>query len=315
MEFETAPYIELDDYKAPKNIKSIFLPMKDNIKLRLIYWKSLTTNDENNGTILLQQGHNEFIEKYFETIQELLDRNFNVICFDWRGQGLSERMIKDINKQYIEDFKIHHKDLQYIIEDIILKKFSRPLIGIGHSMGGCILLSFLKENEKIFDKVILSAPMLGFKGEKLLLPLIDIANFFFAKDSFLVGSKPNMGEETPFEENDLTSDQYRYTRTQKLVRKNKNLRLWGVTNAWAKAVKAIFSEMRQKDWAETIDTEILFINSLGDRVVSSKHVAEMAKKLKNADIINFESCEHEIFMEKDKFRKILWKEIDNFLVY
>ena len=47
------------------------------------------------------------LEKYFETIQELLDRGFNVICFDWRGQGLSDRMIIDTSKQYIEDFKIH----------------------------------------------------------------------------------------------------------------------------------------------------------------------------------------------------------------
>ena len=314
MEFETAPYIELDDYKAPKNIKSIFVPMKDNIKLRLIYWKSVTTKDANNGTILLQQGHNEFIEKYFETIQELLDKNFNVICFDWRGQGLSERMIKDLNKQYIEDFETHHRDLKYIIEDIILKDFSRPLIGIGHSMGGCILLSFLKKNDEIFDKVILSAPMLGFRGEKILLPLIAIANFFFPKDSFLIGSKPNMGKETPFEGNDLTTDRNRYLRTQELVRKNKKLRLWGVTNAWAKAVKKIFYEIRKKDWAKTINTKILFINSLGDRVVSPKHITEIAKKLKNAKIIHFESCEHEIFMEKDKYRKKLWKEIDSFLM-
>ena len=136
--------------------------------------------------------------------------------------------------------------------------------------------------------------------------------FFFAKDIFMPGSKPNMGEETPFAENDLTTDQYRYTRTQKLVRKNKNLRLWGVTNAWAKAVKAIFNEIRKKDWAETIDTEILFINSLDDRVVSSNHILEMSKKLKNAEIINFNNCEHEIFMEQDKFQKNIMEEIDSF---
>ena len=46
-----------------------------------------------------------------------------------------------------------------------------------------------------------------------------------------------MGIETPFEENDLTTDQDRYKRTQMLVRKMPSIRLWGVTNSFAKAVK------------------------------------------------------------------------------
>ncbi len=312
-QYKSAPYLELEDYKAPKGIKSIFVTMNDGIKLRVIYWKKNDPMKSNNGTVLLQQGHNEFIEKYYETIQEFIDRGFDVICFDWRGQGLSDRMIKDTNKQYIEDFKIHNNDLKFIIENLIIKKFSRPLVGIGHSMGGCILLSFLKENQEIFNKVILSSPMLGFKGEKFLLPFIDFANLLFPKDSYMLGSKPNMGKETSFEENDLTTDRNRYSRTQKLVRKNKNVRLWGITNAWAKAVKNTLNEMQKKDWADSINDEILFVNSLGDRVVNSKHITKMANKLKNSKVINFHSCEHEVFMEQDKYRKKLWEEIDIFL--
>ena len=43
-------------------------------------------------------------------------------------------MIKNPNKQYISDFKIHGEDLQFIIDEIISKNFSEPLIAIGHSM-------------------------------------------------------------------------------------------------------------------------------------------------------------------------------------
>ena len=41
-----------------------------------------------------------------------------------RGQGLSDRMINNVNKQYIEDLSIHVDDLVYIINRIIIQKLS-----------------------------------------------------------------------------------------------------------------------------------------------------------------------------------------------
>ena len=309
---EKAPYLELDNYKAPIGIKSNYIKMKDGKRIRLISWK-LFNDNEGSGTILIQQGHNEFIEKYYETIQEFIDRKYNVVAFDWRGQGMSERMIDDNRKQYIEDFNIHIDDLEFILDNVIFKNLNKPLIGIGHSMGGCIILSALKFHADKFDKIILSAPMLGFQSEKLLMMLIDIFYLFLPKSLFLPGSKPNIGKETPFNENDLTTDEKRYKRTQKLVRLRKDIRLWGITIAWAKAVKNQLLVIRKDGWAETIKNKILFLNNINDKVVSSKQTLKMSKRLKNSQIVNFEESEHEIFMEKDELRKKMWSSIDNFL--
>ena len=100
--FQQAPYLELDDYKAPQGINAYFVPMDDGIKIRVCHW--MNTSTKSKGTILLQQGHNEFIEKYFETIQEFLDKNYSVIAFDWRGQGMSDHQLDDIHKAFIKDF-------------------------------------------------------------------------------------------------------------------------------------------------------------------------------------------------------------------
>ena len=308
--FQKAPYLELDDYKAPEGIESYFVNMNDGIKIRVCHW--LQKNEKSIGTIFLQQGHNEFIEKYFETIQEFIDRGYSVICFDWRGQGMSDRIIDDINKAFINDFKRHDKDLEEIIEKIIDPFFPKPLIGIGHSMGGCLMLSAFHNHPTKFAYGILSAPMFGFKNERFLRTSSSLMNFFKKDTDYLVGSKPNMGNETPFEENDLTSDPIRYKRIQMLVRKKPSIRLWGVTNGFAKAVNKRFKIIRRKNWAEKIDTNILIINSLNDRVVYSKKNIEMSKRLKNCELVNFDKCEHEIFMEKDMHRNILWKKIDNF---
>ncbi len=311
--YKNAPYIELKNYSAPKGIKSIYIPMNDNKNIRLAYWKHSSKTHACMGTILLQQGHNEFIEKYYETVQELIDRNFNVICFDWRGQGMSDRMINNMNKQYIENFSIHNEDINFIIKNIIKENFQEPLIGIGHSMGGHILLASQELIKNEFKAIILSAPMLGFKNESLLFILVGIMNFFNNKERYFPGSKPNMGKETPFDQNDLTSDFDRYTRTQKLVKKQPNLRLWGVTNSWVNAVKENMLRIRKDGWAENIETKILIFNPLKDKVVDSAKTIKMAKKLPNCNIINIENVEHEILMEKDKYRKIFWNSFDNFL--
>ncbi len=308
---QKAPYLELEDYKAPNGINSYFIPMDDDIKIRVCHW--MNNSKDVKGTILLQQGHNEFIEKYYETIQEFINKNYSIIAFDWRGQGMSDHQLKDTHKAFIKDFKRHDKDLSLILKYIKEASFPEPLIGIGHSMGGCLMLSAFKDHPDKFSYGILSAPMLGFKNERFLRTASSIMNFFKNDTDYLIGSKPNMGIETPFEKNDLTTDHFRYKRTQELVRRKPDIRLWGVTNAFAKSINNRFKIIRKKNWAEDIKTKILIINSINDKVVDSNKTLEMSKRLKNSKIMNFQNCEHEIFIENDKNRKILWEAIDDFL--
>ena len=38
------------------------------------------------ATVIILPGRTEYIEKYNTVIKEFLDRNFSVLCIDWRGQ-------------------------------------------------------------------------------------------------------------------------------------------------------------------------------------------------------------------------------------
>ena len=122
-----------------------------------------------------------------------------------------------------------------------------------------------------------------------------------------------MGLETPFNENDLTSDRGRYKRIINLVRKHPDIRLWGVTNAFAKAVNNRLKVIRRKNWAEEINLNILIVNNKKDKVVDANKINAMHKRLKNSQMIEFQNTEHEIFMEKDSSRKVLWDKLDKFL--
>ena len=80
-QYEKAPLIETKDYRAPKNGNVFFYNTLDKKKIRVGVWYPIgfKENSSSRGTIFLQQGHNEFIEKYFEVIQEFLNRKLIVI--------------------------------------------------------------------------------------------------------------------------------------------------------------------------------------------------------------------------------------------
>ena len=92
----------------------------DGVRLRTARWVPARAP---RGTVAIFGGRAEFIEKYFETIQDLLDRGFAVATMDWRGQGGSARQLKNPRKGHIDDFSLYERDL-----DALRRRGSRPLV-------------------------------------------------------------------------------------------------------------------------------------------------------------------------------------------
>src|SRR5215469_14261943 len=99
------------------------------------------------GTCVLLNGQTEFIEKYFEVIDELRGRGFAVATMDWRGQGDSGRMTKDWRKSYVGDFSEYDQDLDTLMDWIVtpmLGPGEKPVV-LAHSMGAHVLLRALAQ--------------------------------------------------------------------------------------------------------------------------------------------------------------------------
>ena len=105
--YEIAPLIELEDFKCPEGGQSFFVKGFDNKKLRIAIWNINSAK----GTVILQSGRTEFIEKYYEVIEEFISRGYCVAAMDWRGQGLSERTSKNIRLGLIVYFEEYDKDM------------------------------------------------------------------------------------------------------------------------------------------------------------------------------------------------------------
>src|SRR5262249_13233153 len=102
---------------------------------------------------LLLNGQTEFIEKYFEVIDELRGRGFSVVTFDWRGQGGSDRLLPDPRKAHIADFADYDRDLEAVLRQTVMPlsaEHGLAVIAMAHSMGGEILIRRLHDVQNEF---------------------------------------------------------------------------------------------------------------------------------------------------------------------
>ena len=93
---------------APEGAVTGALKARDGVTLRFARWQPPPGRK---GTVCLFQGRTEFIEKYFETVRELRSRGFAVATFDWRGQGRSDRKLRDPRKGHVGDFSEYELDV------------------------------------------------------------------------------------------------------------------------------------------------------------------------------------------------------------
>src|ERR1700757_4629766 len=112
------------------------------------------------GTLCVFPGRAEFIEKYFEVVNDARERGFAVAMIDWRGQGLSQHALGDRNKGYVHSFSDYEIDLETFIKEVVLPDCPPPLFALGHSMGGSVLLRAAYRGRRRFDRMVLSAPMI-----------------------------------------------------------------------------------------------------------------------------------------------------------
>src|SRR4051812_426347 len=125
------------------------------------------------GVCVLLNGQTEFIEKYFEVIDELRGRGFAVATMDWRGQGGSTRMTEDSRKSFVGDFSEYDEDLDTLMNWIVAPMLSageKP-VALAHSMGGHNLLRLMARRPSSLRAAVLCAPMIAisFRGQKELL--------------------------------------------------------------------------------------------------------------------------------------------------
>lgn len=268
------------------------------------------------GTVMLVGGRAESIEKYYETVRALQGRGFYVVSFDWRGQGLSERIARDPALGHAETFEDYVVDLETVMTRVMLPDCRAPFFLLTHSMGGLIALLAGPRINGRFKRMVLTGPLLAF-GSGLALPQRWIA-WAAATAAFLGLGRMHATtrreiQPYPFIGNLLTSDQQRFARWQAMTAAHPQLALAGPSFGWLHAATRAMDKVRDPALmaAQTVPT--LFVTAGADRLVDSDLVEAYAHALRTGAHLPVSGARHEILMERDTIREPFWSAFDAFV--
>ena len=113
-----AGLVDIPSNPVPRNTFCDSVRTHDGINLR--YARFPPNRSPVRGTIIVVHGRTEFIEKYFETVNDLRRRGFAVLVFDARGQGGSDRLLSNRRKGHVRDFADHVNDFELVMQEVVL---------------------------------------------------------------------------------------------------------------------------------------------------------------------------------------------------
>lgn len=307
---EAAPLVEIPEAPIPPGAAAEWFEGTDGARLRAALFPAMGAP---RGSVVLSGGRTEPIEKYFEVIGELQARGFTVLAHDWRGQGLSARALPDRLKGHADGFQPFLDDYRALLA-AFEARLPKPWIALGHSMGGCLTLLALGRGEAArFAAGVLSAPMLGLQLPLPLPVARGLARFFCAVGRrhgyvFLQEGSPF---DADFEGNRLTHDERRFLRHRHQIDACPDLALGSVTWGWLDFATRAMTENARPERLARVAIPMLVYSAEADQIVEVAAQARAAERLPDARYVVVPGARHEILMETDERRAVVWAAFDD----
>ena len=279
----------------------------DGIKLRYALFRPAPAGagKRGRGTIVLLQGRNEYIEKYFETARDLSERGFMVMTFDWRGQGGSERLLADLQRGYVRSFRDYERDLDAMIERVVLPDCRAPFTVVGHSMGALVALLSAPRHRNRIERIVALAPLLKLTNQPLgpaairwltgLLRVLGLGKRYVALG-------PRAREVPDYLANVLTTDRTRHERNGAMLVEHYHLGLGGPTVTWLHAASRAMRRCLAERHLRTVFIPSLMIAAGDDMVVSNRAIEAAMRGMRNANVVTVDGARHELLQERDRYR-------------
>lgn len=305
--------IGLPGNEVPGGLEVGELETSDGIKLR---YAVSSGPPGRQGTVCIFPGRAEFIECYFETINDLHARRYAVAILDWRGQGGSERLSRNRLRGHVSSFKKYDRDFDDFMHQVVLPDCPPPYFALAHSTGAQILLRSIHKHTW-FDKVVMSAPFIGL-SEHFLPPFVirtiaALATVFGLGSLFAPGQPKRPLTALDFPGNRLTSDVGRFSRDARTLEHAPELGIGGPTLGWLNATINSIASLSALKRVEKLRTPVLFVTAGADKMVSTRAAHALADRVPGIAIVKIDHARHELLNERDEFREQFWAAFDSFM--
>jgi lysophospholipase len=307
------PLVEIASNPVPKGAVVASVTTDDGVELR--YARFPPNRSPVRGTVIILHGRTEFIEKYFETINDIRRRGFAVATFDSRGQGGSSRLLGNTRKGHVRDFADHVNDFETVMQEVILPDCPPPYYVLAHSTGAAVALLSAARLRTQIDRMVLTAPLLAlsYGRPRMVAQITGFLMHFGLGETFSPGAGATLMQTQPFDGNLLTSDPVRYQRSLAIADADPAIGVGGATIGWVNAAMRACARMAEPDFAETVPMPVLIILGGSDSVVSNLAAEEFSRRVKTAAHLRIPGARHEILMERDQFRDQFWVAFDAFV--
>lgn len=299
MTLASAPFFT-DIFPGPDTGAAHWVETPDHKRVRVAHWPL----DGAKGTVLLFPGRTEYIEKYGITAAAFAKRGLAMMTIDWRGQGLSDRMLPDVRIGHVDTFTDYQKDVGTMMRAARALQLPRPFFLLAHSMGGAIGLRATMEGLSV-QAAAFTAPMWGIQIAAQLRPVAWTLSRLMPRVG--QGHRLPMGTKhesyitaEPFEGNMLTTDQTMYDMMRDQLNAHPEFALGGPSFVWLREAMA-----ETKHLASRAAPSLPCMTFLGanERIVDTRRIHQRMENWKGGRLQIVEGAEHEILMESPAVRE------------
>jgi len=265
--------------------------------------------------VIISHGFTENSDKYHEQAYYFLNEGYSVYIINHRGHGRSFRMTKDPSLVHIKDFNGLTEDFAFFAAKIVKEENSGlPCFVYAHSMGGGIAGTVMEDEPKLFDKAVLTSPMMSINLGKI--PKWAAAAFVKTKISTGHGEDYIRGQQafdgTRDFEHSMTSGRERYDYYFDRCLENEYMRTWGSSYVNSLEMSKLADHVSEVSRCRKVVTPTLLFSAGEDGAVTDIGQKIFADNAASVEFIIVPGVRHEIFTAADEIIGPYWDKIMKF---
>lgn len=270
------------------------------------------------GAVVISHGFTEFGRKYSEMVWYFLLAGYSVCVFEHRGHGHSTHDMSNPSLVWIDDWRRYVADFATFAQTV-----GREVAGDGpmylycHSMGGGIGAAVLERYPSLFDKAVLSAPMIapvvGMPTWIARIVVGVICGLGFGK-SRVFGHTDFDGNLNPDDYKGASEARIRWFHKQRLT--DKSCQTNAATFDWANQAMALSRAVLKPDMCGAIEAPVLLFQAGRDVWVLNGPQDDFVERVREGggsiEKVRYSQSLHEIFSMPNA---VLESYLDKILVF